>query len=114
MQNQAANHKKRIFIDSSYNDGFSVTWVTYSAGCGSSSEIVGVTCSYAFMDNGRTNRALNAQMEIAIPRYRNAFAPEMFSDLNSMLARTAPALPPAPTMPETEPIDFGRINGTTA
>jgi len=63
------------------------------------------------------NRKSNAQHEVAatmLPRMKNAFAPERFPDLNNMAAKTAPKFPPAPTMPETDPTAWGRINGTTA
>lgn len=40
--------------------------------------------------------------------------PEMLSALNKKPASTAPTLPPAPTIPETEPIARGRTKGTTA
>src|SRR6266496_1719855 len=62
----------------------------------------------------RNSSAQNDVAATALPKIRNAFAPERLSDLNSMAARTAPRLPPAPTIPETEPTARGRINGTTA
>src|SRR5215475_802035 len=62
----------------------------------------------------RSNRVLNDVATTAPPRTRNAVDPDRLSDLNSIAARTAPRLPPAPTIPETDPTACGQIRGTTA